>query len=287
MFSKCCKILQLIITFILASNYAYAEEDTSFLRYLPSNLGYCPSYLKNVNQIYVINLDVRYEKWKKTRDELERYGLQAVRVSGVNGWAMDRDLMKDIRKDCLKWNCLSDGQLGCFLSHLTVLKDALRKRYKCIWVLEDDIVVLEDIREIDALIDKLDEFDPEWDLLFTNINNRINARMDGPMLTFEMVMGPKFNYSLMKDPDFVPKENEDFRKIQYRLGTYSMIISHRGIKKLLDYFKKEKINFPVDMQIHCCPKKRFYISKKEYIGYEKKDSDTGNVSSFEANKDKK
>ena len=276
-FNKIMAVLAVTIS------YLYCGEDTSFLRYLPSNLGSCPSFLQNIDQIYVINLDARYEKWERTRDELEKYGLNALRVSGVNGWAMDRGLIKEVRRESLKWNCLSDGQLGCFLSHLTVLKAALKQQHKCIWVLEDDIVVLEDLREIDTLIDKMNVFDPEWDLLFTNINNRIDARMDKPMLTFEMVMGPKFNYSLMTDPNFISKEDNDFRRIQYRLGTYSMIISERGVKKLLSYFKKEKIKFPVDMQIHCCPDKRFYVSKKEYVFYEKKESDTGLIPSTSVN----
>lgn len=257
-----------------------SEECTSFLRYLPSNLGQCSSSLKNVDQIYVINLDLRYHKWERSRKELEKFGLNALRVSAVNGWLMDRDLMEEIRREALKWHCLSDGQLGCFLSHLTILKDALKRDYKCIWVLEDDLIGLEDLSEIDSLVDKMHAFDPEWDLLFTNVNNRIEGRMDRPMLTFEMVMGPNFDYSLVTDPTFVPKENEYFRRIQRRLGTYSMIFSRKGIKKMLAFIEKEKIFFPLDMQLHCCPERRCYVSKKEYITYSTTESDTGKESSL-------
>lgn len=265
---------------IIAFSYSYCEESSSFLKYLSSNLEKCCSSLRNVDQIYVINLDIRPEKWERTQSELGKFDLKATRVSGVNGWMMDRGLMKEIRQEAFKWHCLSDGQLGCFLSHLTVLKDALKKQYKCIWVMEDDIIALEDLREIDFLIDKMNTFDPEWDLLFTNINNRIEGRMDKPMLTFEMIMGPDFNYSLFTDPNFVSNENEDFRRIQYRLGTYSMIFSDRGVKKLLNFFEKEKIFFPIDLEMHCCPDKRYYVSKKEYMTYEKKESDTGYAPSF-------
>ncbi len=248
-------------------------ESQSVFRFFPSDLGSCPSSLKNIDQIYVINLDARVEKWKRTSAELEKYGLKAIRVPGINGNRMDRELRKQITQEILSWNCLSDGQLGCFLSHLAVLKDAFNKKHQCIWVLEDDILALKDLRELDGVLDKLTEFDPEWDLLFTNINNRINNRMENPMLTFEMIMGPKFNYSLVTDPSFTAHENEDFRRIQYRLGTYSMIISDRGVRKLVEYFQIAKANFPIDMQIHCLFNRRYYVSKQEYVFYDKSESD--------------
>jgi GR25 family glycosyltransferase involved in LPS biosynthesis len=273
-FFRFLKLYKWLVVAVFFVNSGYSEEDTSVFRFFPSDLGSCPSSLKNVDQIYVINLDTRPEKWKRTSNELEKFGLKAIRVSGVNGAKMDRELRKQITKEVLSWNALSDGQLGCFLSHLAVLKDAFNKQYKCVWVLEDDVHALEDLRGIDELIEKMDAFDPEWDLLFTNINNRINNRMDNPMLTFEMVMGPNFNYSLVNDPSFVPQENEDFRRIQYRLGTYSMIFSQRGVKKMVEYFQKAKSNFPIDMQIHCCPNRRSYVSKKEYVFYDKIESDT-------------
>jgi GR25 family glycosyltransferase involved in LPS biosynthesis len=266
------------------TSYLGAQEFDSFLKYLPSRLGKTQSSFKNIDQTYVINLDLRYYKWERTRDQLEKYGIQATRVSGINGWKMDRELMKEIRKESLKWPCLSDGQLGCFLSHLAVLKDAFKRQYQCIWVLEDDIIPLEDLAELDELVAKMEVFDPEWDLLFTNINNRIEGRMDKAMLTFEMVMGPTFDYTLFKTPVFTPHENEDFRRIYCRLGTYSMIFSQRGIKKYLEYFEKEKIFFPIDMQLHCCPDRHVYISKKEYLMYDKKDSDTGYTSTLPTDK---
>lgn len=274
-FIKFNKKITTVLLLIVVFGCAQCEEDNSFLQYLPSDLGSCPSSLNNIDQIYVINLDIRPEKWEKTRRQLENFNLKALRVSAINGWKMDRGLRNEISKRLLSWEALSDGQLGCFLSHITVLKDAFKKQYKCIWVLEDDIIALEDLRELDGLVEKMNVFDPEWDLLFTNVNNRINNSMNNPMLTFEMVMGPTFNYSLVTDPNFTPNENEEFRRIQYRLGTYSMIISKKGVQKLLESYQTHKANFPVDMQMHCCPNKRYYISKKEYVFYEKTQSDTG------------
>lgn len=38
---------------------------------------------------------------------------------------------------------INTGQLGCLLSHINILKDAINKRYKNILILEDDIIITE------------------------------------------------------------------------------------------------------------------------------------------------
>jgi GR25 family glycosyltransferase involved in LPS biosynthesis len=229
-----------------------------------------------INEIYIINLDVRKDKWTNIQQKLTQFGLSPLRFPAINGWRLDRRELKNtyrnhVEKSHIQY--ISQGQIGCFLSHVAVLKDALTKGYNCIWVLEDDIVILDDLNELGGVIEKLNIFDPQWDLLFTDVNTRgLNLN---EIWTFEMFLGDYFDYSLVKDPNFIPQENQDFKRIEYRLGTHSMIISNRGVKKLLEYFENLKISFPIDVQMHCCPNKRFYISKKEFVTHgERHGSDT-------------
>ena len=53
-------------------------------------------------------------------------------------------------------HCMSRGAIGIVLSHLSVLQDAYDSGYETIWVIEDDIQVIQDPRLLSSLIDELD-----------------------------------------------------------------------------------------------------------------------------------
>lgn len=232
--------------------------------------------IRKIDQIYVLNLDVRSYRWLRTKALLEEANVFPQRFFGINGWSMPRQSIKKIYKDYVEnglHSWLTPGQIGCFLSHIAILQDAMDRRYKCIWVLEDDIIILKDPKEIESLLIKLDQIDSEWDLLFTDVQARGNS-LNEPLL-LEHIFSSFCEAIKLQDHFFIPYEDDDFLRIQYRLCTHSMIISHRGIKKLLDYFQSIKISFPIDVQMHCCPGKRFYVSKKEYVTNGKREtSDT-------------
>lgn len=269
------RIFVLIFFFLCLYDRMVGKEKLTILDYINTRLDNCivTPNLNNIDKIYVINLDIRYEKWINTRKQLERFDVIPERVAGINGWGLDRKYLKNLYRNCIGCCDLTPGQIGCLLSHLSILQDALIRRYHCIWVLEDDIFVMDDIRQLPLLIDKMNVFDSEWDVLFTDVNAR--GRTFHEVWTFEMFLNSQFDYSLVKDPCFIPRENEDFKRIEYRLGTHSMIISSRGIKKLLEYFQRIKIMFPLDVQMQGCPTKRFYVSKKEYVtNAEREVSDT-------------
>ena len=64
---------------------------------------------------------------------------------------------------------MSQGAIGCVLSHLSVLQDAIDSGYKTIWVMEDDVEVVQDPRTLSGLIAALDGSGKEkWDILFTD-----------------------------------------------------------------------------------------------------------------------
>lgn len=229
-----------------------------------------------IEHIYVLNLDIRKDRWLKTKQQLESFGLSPVRFSAVNGWIMDRRKLKNLYKQRVENSCssyLTPGQVGCFLSHTAVLKDAFIKGYNLIWVLEDDIIVLQNLNHINNLLKEMDSFDSNWDLLFTDIDTRgldINE-----IWTFDSFLKHSFDYRLVREENFIPQENEFFKRIEYRLGAHSMFISKQGIKKLLEYLENHKISYPIDIQIHCCPAKRFYVSKQEFVTHgERCGSDT-------------
>ncbi len=162
--------------------------------------------IRNIDFIYMINLDKRPEKFAQASAELHHYGIFPYRFSAVNGWELSLEAINDIGLKCavgmeqLFATCyptemngeplheymskigrayftqgMAKGTLGCALSHISVLKDAWDSNYETIWVMEDDITVISDPRIIPALIDKLDAFigKENWDVLFTDQDYRV------------------------------------------------------------------------------------------------------------------
>ncbi len=161
--------------------------------------------IRNVDFIYVINLDIRPERWKNVQRQLSPYGIFPYRFSAIYGWALPAQVLNDVgilymegmqkcpnpltyasyfcedfslvevdlNKDCYGKKFISHyfrrGAIGCFLSHLSVLADAYQSGYETIWIMEDDIFVCKNPHQISELIDKLDqEVGKEmWDLLYT------------------------------------------------------------------------------------------------------------------------
>jgi GR25 family glycosyltransferase involved in LPS biosynthesis len=240
--------------------------------------GHC---IRNIDFIYLINLDSRPEKWKKSIDQLLPYGIYPCRFSAVNGWELTVEDVKDIglkyangmKKDFLA-TCyekslqepiheemkqigksyfrhgMTPGMIGCLLSHLSVLQDAYDSGYETIWVMEDDILVVQDPRRLSVLIDRLDQKvgKGKWDILFTDRDMRkLHKR-------YERCHG------WSRRPNFTPKDKDrfqksilidgTFRKIGARFGTHSMILRRSGLKKILDFIKIYQPFNPYDLDMY-------------------------------------
>jgi hypothetical protein len=156
--------------------------------------------MRNIDFIYIINLDERPEKWASCIQQLLPYGIEPFRFSAINGWKLSNEVLDSVgvkykpgmpegwMATCFLPNkhieemhvpgrgyihsTMQQGAVGCILSHLSVLKDAWDSGYKTIWVMEDDIKVLQDPHILSELIDKLDSAVGEdgWDLLYTDVN---------------------------------------------------------------------------------------------------------------------
>ena len=87
-----------------------------------------PDYFNSIiNQIYVINMDKDLERLKILDKKMRKLGLEYKRVSGIDG--------KKIYSKYKNKTKLKPGQLGCLLSHINVLEDAIKNKYKNILVL--------------------------------------------------------------------------------------------------------------------------------------------------------
>lgn len=236
--------------------------------------------MRGIDFIYMINLDQRPEKYRTSLDQLTPFQIYPYRFSAVNGWELSLEALNDvgliysvemeggILGTCYPLDnhfepsheviqnygqsyfchCMARGTVGICLSHISVLQDAFDSGYETIWVMEDDIEVIRDPRDLPHLIEKLDNLvgKENWDVLFTDRDMRdANGNY-----TTTIYAGKRPDYLGFSTNDFAKKTlvSEDFYEIGARSGATSMIIRRSGIIKLLKYFKAHQIFFPYDME---------------------------------------
>ena len=234
--------------------------------------------MKNVDFIYMINLDKRPEKYQKSIRQLHPFGITPYRFSAVNGWELSLEAINDVgvkfargmdggfmatsyltpdlmpTHELIKKvgqtyfvHCCAKGTIGICLSHLSILQDAYDSGYETIWVMEDDIEVLRDPRILPDLIEKLDARvgKENWDVLFTDRDFRNNSGTYTPCSGYPR--RPNFKPHNPGRFAFKQQIDKDFRKIGARFGATSMIIRRSGIIKILNFIKEHQIFLPYDM----------------------------------------
>ncbi len=237
--------------------------------------------MRNIDFIYMINLDKRPEKFEDCSRRLNPYGIYPYRFSAVNGWELPLEAITDVGLKYESWmkfgimgtyyyldgdnaiqhahepiqvegrtyfgHCVSRGAIAIVLSHLSVLQDSLDSGYETIWVLEDDIEVMRDPRVIPELIDKLDALVGKdgWDILFTDRDIRKKNGEYNPCYW----CATRPNFTPWNTNVFAQRKavSQDFQKIGSRWGSHSMILRRSGIQKILDFIKVYRIFFPYDM----------------------------------------
>ncbi len=242
-------------------------------------------HMRGIDFIYMINLDQRPENYQRSIEQLDPYGIYPYRFSAVNGWELTLETINDVGvkfapgmdggylATCYPLEgtetgvehrleemheygrpyfcgCLSRGAIGCALSHLSILQDAYDSGYETIWVMEDDIEVLQDPRVVSDLVEELDKVVGKkgWDILFTDRDIRGGNGQYVPCA------------GMARRPNFKPKNisrlhvnkpiNETFRRLGARFGATSMIVRRSAMKKLLNFYEEYQLYHPYDMDYH-------------------------------------
>jgi GR25 family glycosyltransferase involved in LPS biosynthesis len=252
--------------------------------------------MPQIDYIYMINLDKRPEKYQHTMDALAPYGIYPYRFSAVNGWELSFDDMdeagikfargmengplasvyrhiegKEIKSNEIMkevgvtYYChsLSRGAIGCYLSHLSVLQDAYDSGYKVIWVLEDDIRIVKDPRQLSYYVQALNKLAPKWDVLFTDNEFKDSNNKPVPCAAIR----PRPNLRLKPLAEYLKRTpiTSGITKIGMRFGSHSMIINRSGMKKILDYTKTYKIFYPYDIEYALIPTINLYMTNQDIV----------------------
>jgi hypothetical protein len=248
------QLLLLVFFNLDLSGYVQIEKTPTlkYLRTIP--ITEPKSGLEGVDCIYVINLDIRPEKWSRMQELFKERGLFANRVNAINGWELSEEIKKELFGHY--YIRLLGGPIGCLLSHISVYKDAYERGFETILVCEDDVDFVGDVQQIPSFLEKLSKVDPVWDVLYTDIDSR-----DGDGGFFKA-----YNIPARPDQKVSPGEYYEERScvadgiisLRNRCGCYSMLISRRGLEKLVNYFSYVYIWNPIDFDIHHIPNIREY-----------------------------
>ena len=190
-----------------------------------------------VDNVYLINMDNDDDRLKKVTKECDKVNIKFERFPGLKVSDLSQNILdKYIPEEIQKYG--TNGMIGCGLSHLFIWQDAIQKNYKNILVLEDDVHFTDDFNEY--LEHVMEELPKDYDILYLGYKDLFRC---------EPPKNEKFNY---------------IYKPYYPLLTHAMIISNKGLKKLIKIIKK--IDKHIDWKIASnAGKLNIYASKKKIV----------------------
>jgi len=141
---------------------------------------------RSLERVYCVNLDRRPERWSFMQAQFERMQLPVRRFSAVDGRTLDVPHLAEmgiIAKEAMPryylpdemklfGTDLTDGGIGCALSHMMIWKDIIRQcaagtasSESVFLVVEDDCEFAEGFSE-EMLLDRLSHVPSDWELVY-------------------------------------------------------------------------------------------------------------------------
>lgn len=263
------KPIQIFICLLLATflspeiSAKIYPEKTPITKYLKkSKQKLISSKINPVDCIYVINLDRRPEKWKRMKKLLDSADLQGNRFSAVDGMRISDEAQKELGgKYPVR---MLKGEVGCLLSHVSVIKDAIDHDFDLIWVFEDDVEMVEDPKNMKPLVKALSSIDPNWDILYTDIDSKHKTGETALALGTDFRPDRRMAYPL---EHYLRRTlvSADLMRIGQRYGMYSYLVSRKGMKKIYNYFSHVYLWTAIDIDIHYIPTIRQYSTTREIV----------------------
>ena len=191
-----------------------------------------------IDAVVVINLKKRADRANGVAAALASAGLRAIRFPAVDGTRLSRVEVAMFNRDALR--ALSPGLVGNMMSHTRVWEGAA-KRDGPTWVLEDDATFVDGIdAKLPAALDRLNRFDPEWDMVYTGRltvgETRMLLRDEGVLHAFD-----DNDDRIVAQGIISPGPSE---------GMWGYILSPKGARTLLDLYASVQSIYDVDLLLH-------------------------------------
>lgn len=106
--------------------------------------------LKHFDKVYCVNMDKRPDRWEQAQKEFDKIGIRGQ----VERWPGTEN---------------KDGNLGCTLSHLSIIKHCKEQGYEKVLIFEDDVLFVEtDTDRLEKAFGELFELG-NWDLFYIGL----------------------------------------------------------------------------------------------------------------------
>lgn len=146
---------------------------------------------------FYINLDCRVDRRENIESQLSAFNIKAQRVSASVGGELTQEQKLFVNFEdfyCLMKRAISNGEIGCALSHRRVWQQIVDKNIDYALVLEDDVII--DKRLVDLL--RADDFYYNHD--FINLSSSepytCHAQVIDQLLNQNIIIRPKDNKTL-------------------------------------------------------------------------------------------
>lgn len=177
-------------------------------------------------KVFVINLDRDRERLAAVDKQLRRLGVEYERIPAVYGKSLST-VEKNGKVNRFRWGCavgrsITDGELGCALSHAGCYHRIVDEGLDCVCILEDDVVIDDRMREV---LGKLEpEVSPSVPAVYLLSNHSDPDAQDG-----EGVNG------------FTSPRDTEFQIIRVKSDMFAeaYVVSNAGARALL------KANYPI------------------------------------------
>ncbi len=177
-------------------------------------------------QIFLINLDSATERLNAAKSQLEKISMSFERISAIRGSTLTDGQKSALYSQALNakhyFQPMSDGEIGCYASHLHVWKIAQDRKLPYCLVLEDDLTVSD---RLPAALHAIERLPTSWDVIRLNTRAKESALPTRPFI---------------EGTDLIR-----FHRVPSRTTAY--VISERGINKLLR--KLPPIYRPIDIDM--------------------------------------
>lgn len=114
--------------------------------------------------VFCLNLDRRPDRKQQAIAEFSKFGIDVQFISGVDG--KELEIVNKTSSDGLP---VSNGDMGCTLSHLKMIQLAKERGYKTVLIFEDDVELPPVFNSI--IEDYLLKLPKDWDMLYFGGNH--------------------------------------------------------------------------------------------------------------------
>lgn len=141
--------------------------------------------------IYVLNLPSRTDRKERMKSLFSKHNIEVEFFDAIDG-----------KKHHTKSDKRNAGEVGCFLSHKAIIKDAYEKGYESILILEDDLILHKDFHKVCLNLYSIPK--NEWDMIYLGASdynfkeNTINSDFSKPYYKGRLIDGT-FAYGITKD----------------------------------------------------------------------------------------